>query len=118
MIFGLLNQITAGAMDYLAGKAPLGARRSPQWPQVRKAYLKFHPTCECCGGKKKLEVHHRIPFHENPHLELHWENLITLCETGKRGLNCHLLIGHLGDYRRTNPDVGADAKAWKEKLHA
>lgn len=81
-------------------------RRSKDWPKVRKAHLLTQPNCAVCGGRKKLEVHHIIPYHINRALELEPSNLITLCESKKYGLNCHLAVGHLGDYGdRYNPDV-------------
>jgi len=69
-----------------------------------------------CGGVKKIEVHHIIPFSQNPELELDPNNLITLCETKKYGINCHLLIGHCGNYRWSNPDVVQDANYWRLKI--
>lgn len=91
--------------DLVHGKAPLFASRSPAWTQVRTCYLAENPFCQACGGKEKLEVHHIIPFHEAPHLELEPTNLITLCESGKYGINCHLFVGHKGNYRDVNSSV-------------
>lgn len=73
--------------------------RSPQWPAVRKQFLKWNPTCAACGGKNNLEVHHVQPFHLFPELELKPDNLIVLCETGG---NCHLMIGHLKNWQSYN----------------
>jgi len=86
-----------------------GSKRSPKWESVRKKFLQANPTCACCGSKKKVEVHHKQPFHTNPELELEPENLITLCES-KSTLNCHIIIGHGGNYRDANPDVEKDAQ--------
>jgi hypothetical protein len=107
----MLKKIT----DYVSGKAPLNAKRSSQWPKVRKEFLKQNPTCAVCGGNKKLEVHHLHPFYLHPELELDPDNLITLCE-GKKGLTCHLIFGHLGNYKGINPDCKTDALIWKTKL--
>jgi len=96
-------------IDVVQGKAPLAAKRSNNWYKARKAYLSKHPFCESCGGKDKLEVHHIVPFHEAPELELEESNLIVLCESKKYGINCHLAVGHLGDYRRINDGVKRDA---------
>jgi hypothetical protein len=101
--------------DYVTGKAPLGAKRSPKWPKVRKDFLEKNPTCAACGGTEKIEIHHLKPFHLHPELELEPSNLITLCE-GKKGLNCHLVFGHLCDYKQINPDCRSDALMWKMKL--
>lgn len=98
-------------------KAPSGAARSPKWGQVRAAYLRDHPTCELCGGTAKLECHHIKPFHLHPELELDPQNLITLCESGAGGLNCHLAYGHLGNFQKYfNPSVRVDAARWLAKL--
>lgn len=102
--------------DRVTGKAPKGAKRSSKWRTVRKKFLAEHPTCAVCGGKKKVEVHHKIPFHKAPELELEPSNLITLCENESYGINCHLLVGHLGNYQRANETVDADAAFWYRKL--
>lgn len=103
-------------LDVLQGKAKPGQRRSGEWPRVRAAHLKKHPTCAVCGGTAKLEVHHRVAFHERPSLELDPTNLITLCESGHRGVNCHLWFGHLGNFQHINPGVELDAARWWRKL--
>ena len=102
--------------DIILGKAPLGSSRSSQWPKVRLAHLATQPTCAVCGGKSKLQVHHRVPFHLNPALELDPTNLITLCESGKGGVNCHLFFGHLGNFSAFNPQVTTDSATWRKKV--
>jgi 5-methylcytosine-specific restriction protein A len=102
--------------DVLQGKAKLGQRRSSDWPKARAEHLRRHPVCEVCGGSEKLEVHHERPFHLYPTLEVYEPNLITLCESKRNGINCHLAFGHLGNYRSVNQDVRADAKTWRQKL--
>ena len=97
-------------------KVPPGAARSGKWRSVRAAHLKKHPRCALCGGKKKLEAHHCLPFHLDPSLELDPNNLITLCEEKKDGANCHLLCGHLGSFHSFNKDVREDARTWNIKL--
>jgi hypothetical protein len=108
----ILRQVT----DAIQGKAPNGAKRSPQWEKVRNIYLKAHPFCAVCKATTKLEAHHIKPFHLYPELELDPNNLITLCETSNNGLICHLLIGHLGNYKSFNENVIADAEDWSLKL--
>jgi 5-methylcytosine-specific restriction endonuclease McrA len=51
-------------------KEPLGKKRSPHWPAVRKKHLEQFPNCAVCGGTEKVEVHHQIPFHIDQSLEL------------------------------------------------
>ena len=102
--------------DCLQGKAAFGNKRSPEWQTIRKHHLKSNPVCAACGGTSTLEVHHIQPFHANPELELNPANLITLCESKSYGVVCHLHYGHLGNYKRINPDVVKDAALWKKKL--
>ena len=76
--------------------------RSDRWPTIRKKFLKDHPTCAACGGTQFLNVHHKMPFHDDPSKELDPENLITLC----MGRNeCHLKIGHGDNFKCYNPNV-------------
>jgi hypothetical protein len=79
--------------------------RSPKWPHVEKLHLKLEPSCAACGTTKKLNVHHKKPFHLFPQLELDLNNLITLCMDKE----CHIKIGHGGNFKDYNPDVAEDA---------
>lgn len=109
-----------GIVDHIAdvaqGKTELGKLRSGRWPAVRKQHLDAHPHCEVCGSSAKVEVHHIEPFHIQPARELDPDNLITLCEVNKGGVNCHLFIGHLGNYRSYNVEVRADSLNWSDKI--
>lgn len=84
--------------------------RSPQWREVRNAYVRQHPTCAVCGGDEDIEAHHVRPFHLEPALELDPNNLITLCRPH------HYLVGHLMDWRSFNRDVRLDAAVWLQKI--
>lgn len=77
--------------------------RSPKWRSVRAYHLKTSPYCEACESTEKLEVHHIIPFDVDPDRELNPSNLITLCKY------CHLVLGHLKDYKIYNQFVGLSA---------
>lgn len=80
--------------------------RSPQWAHVEKTFLATHTTCAACGYVKRLQVHHKKPFHLHPEDELNPDNLIALC----MGPNeCHLRIGHGDNFKAYNPNVVADA---------
>lgn len=93
-----------------------GKARSGKWPTVRKAHLLKNPACAVCGAiKGKIEVHHLIPFHSRPELELDPKNLLTLCENDEF-FNCHRLIGHLNNFKGWNPDAVMDAQEWVKKL--
>lgn len=64
-----------------------------------------------CGSCKKPEVHHIVPVHLNPDLELDPENLITLCDK-----YCHFIFGHLMDYKSWNVDVVGDSAEYLQKI--
>jgi 5-methylcytosine-specific restriction enzyme A len=104
--------------DRIQGKTSSVNKRSSSWPKIRKEWLKDHPACALCGGKKKIEVHHKVPFHVEQDLELNPNNLITLCEAKKGGVNCHLFLGHMGNYRAFNPDVQSDCERMSKKIFA
>lgn len=103
--------------DVVTGKSKLAERRSSGWSTVRKAFLKENPCCAMCGGTKKLEVHHIVPFNVDPSKELEHSNLLTLCEAKKFGVSCHLFFGHLGNFRRSNDEVRKDCELWNNRLH-
>lgn len=109
-------EIVKHIVDAAQGKHPLGTARSGRWPAVRKKHLEEHPCCAACGGTAKLEVHHVFPFHLNPAGELDPNNLITLCESGGGGVNCHLHYGHLGNFKSFNANVEADSAEWNKKI--
>lgn len=87
------------------------AVRSPKWSSVRKNHLENHPTCSACGSNKKLEVHHKIPVHLKPELELDPSNLISLCDN-----SCHLIFGHLHNYKSYNKNVIEDCAVYLNKV--
>jgi len=86
-----------GIVDKLYG-------RSSQWRRVRAEHLKENPCCAACGRKDNLHVHHIVPYHLNPDLELEPSNLITLC-----GKYCHFVFGHLMDWKSWNENVVRDS---------
>jgi 5-methylcytosine-specific restriction endonuclease McrA len=100
--------------DFFKGK-PI-AKRSSKWRAFRKRYIENHPACALCGSYVAVEVHHIQPFNIAPELELDETNCISLCEYKKFGVNCHLLFGHHGNYRKINKDVLADVASWRLKL--
>lgn len=84
--------------------------RSSKWNDVRNMHLVLNRQCAACGSDKELQVHHILPFHLRPDLELKLENLITLC---MGDTNCHLDIGHGGSFTSYNPNVVSDARRFK-----
>jgi len=87
------------------------ASRSPKWSAVRKKHLLINNCCAACGSQKNLEVHHIIPVHLDSSLELEPDNLITLCSK-----SCHLLFGHLMDYKSWNTNVTDDCKEISKRI--
>lgn len=91
----------------------LGKTRSPKWAKVGHDYLLKSPVCEACGSTNQLNVHHKKPFHLYPELELDTNNLITLCMDN----DCHLLIGHGGNFKKYNPNIDIDVLYLKQNTH-
>lgn len=94
-------------------------QRSPQWDTVRARFIADgNDSCAVCGTTHDLNVHHVIPFHDDPTKELDPTNLITLCRVH------HLLVGHDPDvegpikpsWKLSNPNVKADAERLRNKL--
>lgn len=84
----------------------VSVKRSNKWPTIEKHFREAHPNCAVCNGTARLNVHHCIPFHLDPTLELDPNNLITLCMGEKE---CHLQIGHCGNFKLYNPNIVRDA---------
>lgn len=80
--------------------------RSPEWAKIRDAFVEKNPSCAACGGGVDIQVHHILPFHLHPELELETTNLISLCMGDDQ---CHLMIGHGDSFRFFNPNVVEDA---------
>lgn len=102
MIFGIFSFLN---------KEVRFAKRSSRWPKVREQYLQKCPNCAACGRKSKVEVHHKIPVHMAPELELDMDNLITLCDDP-----CHFVFGHLFNYRSYNKNVEEDCAVYLNKV--
>lgn len=88
-----------------------GKPRSGQWPRVRREHLRRFPTCAACGRSKDIEVHHVVPFSVAPDRELEPSNLLSLCADP-----CHLVFGHLLNFRSHNPTVRTDAAVYLDKV--
>lgn len=54
--------------------------------KLRRALLDHHDTCELCGCKKKVELHHINPKRDYPDLEFDINNLMVLCR------DCHDIV--------------------------
>jgi 5-methylcytosine-specific restriction endonuclease McrA len=88
-----------------------GQPRSSRWPKARAEAIRRQPFCIACGRSKSLEVHHIRPFSLAPDLELEQSNLTVLC-----GDPCHLVHGHLMDFKRHNAAVVDDCRRYRDAL--
>ena len=86
-----------------------GAKRDPRWREVRNKFAKENPFCMVCDSKR-VDVHHIIPFSQDPALELDYMNLTSLCR------DHHFFIGHLNSWRSYNVTVLSDAAHWRYKI--
>jgi hypothetical protein len=88
----------------------LGLARAGGWPALKRVHLANHPACEVCGSEEDCTAHHVRPVHVSSELELDPANLWTMCG------RCHLLIGHLGDWRSWNIGVRFDSEILRKKI--
>jgi len=88
--------------------------RDSKWRSVRNKIIDDQGSCAICGKTKNLRVHHKIPFHIDPSLELVEENLIVLCEN--ENLNCHFVFGHLMNWNDFNPNIDEDIKFLRKRF--
>jgi len=93
---------------YTLGTPHYPGRAYTSWFALRNAYIGVYPTCEACGTKKKLNVHHIIPERENYKLVLEWTNLITMCRRH------HFTQGHMMNWKTYNPDVRELVKIYRK----
>ncbi len=93
-----------------------GIHRSPKWPALEHEYKHEHPNCENCGSKTNVVVHHKIPVHVDATRELDKTNLMSLCEN--KTMNCHLMIGHAGNWQSYCADAQEFAAAFIARLRA
>lgn len=73
--------------------------RSSSWRTVRKEHIQNFPYCAICRKKKGLEVHHIVPFHMDPSLELEPTNLVTFCRKH------HFIYGHIENWKARNVKI-------------
>jgi len=62
-------------------------RRMAQWLKGKR--------CVVCGGKKRVQAHHMLPFHLWPQLAMEERLWLPVCR-GNPQLDCHCAIGHAG----------------------
>lgn len=92
-------------------KPVLTTKRHSGWGPASHLYVLRYPSCYVCGrlvwkGLKAVcpySIHHALPFHLYPELEMDEANWVTVCEY--RSFNCHFVAGHLLDWRSWNADI-------------
>lgn len=78
-------------------------RRSASFDALAQSVIALRARCCACAGSAQLQTHHVVV---GSALEFERSNILVLC----MGANeCHLRIGHGGDWRRRNPTVVFDA---------
>lgn len=84
-----------GAVKQASENTPIGITRGYEYRKKRPRVLsRDNHSCQSCGKKKDLEVHHRTPVRsfENPNEAHTMDNMVTLCSS------CHL-DAHGGSYK-------------------
>ncbi len=109
------SAVMAGLMQ-MARPAFLLTGRSPAWRGMRDRHLVQHPSCAARGGRVALEVHHKLPVHLYPEMELTECNLVTLCMAP--GHWCHFAVGHAFDWKAFNSHVAEDAARLLERVQS
>jgi len=100
---GIIESAYSQAVLYVPRKLKL--KRSSGWSKIKAEHLKKQPTCQACGSKTRLAVHHIIPIHIDRSKELDPTNLLTLCENPSTGY-CHYIFGHCAlSWFKWDPDV-------------
>ncbi|MEK7124119.1 MAG: HNH endonuclease signature motif containing protein, partial [Patescibacteria group bacterium] len=96
----------------LVDPGSLGGKRSSGWREFREKYIKKY--CPFCGRKGsllvRLELHHIMPFHLDPSLELDPTNVETFCRY------CHFEFAHLKSFQSFNKDILKDVEIYQEKI--
>lgn len=83
------------------GITSLGARDTREYRKAMKEYKKENPFCAYCGRSLAVDVHHKLPVSVAPERAADKQNMITLCRKPK----CHLIVGHMGNYKMHNSKV-------------
>jgi 5-methylcytosine-specific restriction endonuclease McrA len=70
-----------------------------------KLHKKRNHTCAFCGADKNLQTHHNLPVSFAPELAGDHNNMTTLCS------RCHLIVGHLRNWKHYNSSLAETCKA-------
>lgn len=92
----------------------LNVRETYKYRKIMKQYSLEHPVCQFCGiSGGRIDVHHKIPVSQAPELACDKSNLITL----HRKPQCHLVVGHHGNWKDFNKNVEATCKTNSPNLN-
>jgi 5-methylcytosine-specific restriction endonuclease McrA len=100
-----INSIYYKILNYI------GKGRSGAWKRIRAYFLTKEPECQWCLKTYDLDVHHIVPYHINPELELKLTNLITLCR------NCHFEHGHMRNWSKYDIEIRKKCNKNQEKIY-
>src|ERR1044072_9650298 len=104
------NRLINLLSNVLLPEKTFGIKRSTKWRNIRDSFLKDNPHCSFCDTVKDLQVHHVLPVHLYPQLELEIPNLMTLCP------HCHFIIGHFCNWYSYNITVREDCEKFRERV--
>lgn len=85
-------------------------RRPSAVTSAQHRHVQRNPACVACGSMRSVQAHHVAPWNLFPELGADPNNFISLCESETE---CHLLIGHGGNFKFYNPDVVDDARWYR-----
>jgi len=98
----MINENDGIEQIIVPNKKPTHVSNKRIWLDVQRKHKRHNPKCAVCGVDNNIEVHHIVPVSVNSSLEFVESNLISLC---RKGRNCHLIHGHLGNFNKSNPDI-------------
>lgn len=91
----MINELTFAKRN--AGYCVKNPRRAWATVKAMREYAKANPLCAWCG-RMKIDVHHIEPISVRPDRAADKSNMISLC----RKPQCHLVIGHRGNFKAAN----------------
>jgi len=106
----MVNKLLNFIHNIIPPGTTFGIKRSGKWYSIRKSFLENNPQCAFCTKTKDLQVHHIIPVHINPELELDISNFMTLCS------HDHFTIGHFCNWSSYNITVIEDCDLFRQRI--
>ena len=115
----LLGEIFAPVIDGVRQLPQIVATDGGMPSKMESAMRKWlvGKPCAVCGSTKQVQAHHLFPRHIWPQLAYDNRLWYPLCRSSKI-LDCHAIIGHLGDMKGFNPFCVAMAEQLRPLLYA